>query len=480
MFAASPPVKFGISAFLVSAMLTMIEPENTGPMTTYAPWSTAFCARAFAVCGAVCVSSVVYSTLRPRMPPAALISLTASLTPLSKLVPAVAPVPESSMRPMILTGPCCARTADVAASASAATVLRNACFMTSSLGLNIDQAPPPSRRPYVTSQRRVPFDTSAAALGRWRARPSMLRQAGRRLRAQPGCGLAPAGRDRGRRQMRVVVVHHVEGIVAPITGALDPLDEIEDRRAVVSFRRKHAVVARGLDEIVEIPEVVGQLDQEDLVAGYRVEGVARRAARQEMERIDGEPHVGVVGELHCLPGRRVFADPAAPGERAVGDADARQGSERAEHREVLRDLARIAARVGRSRRGHDQQRRADRAHHLEQRPRDVDLVVEHVSREPLEVVEHLERAHPEAALGDELDRDLESVGMSDQVAAGQDDRAEAGGLDRAELLFERAGERVAVHGKALQLQRCVAQVHASAATARSSSAVTLPKPKKSR
>jgi hypothetical protein len=34
MLAASPPVKFGISAFFVSAMLTMIEPENTGPITT--------------------------------------------------------------------------------------------------------------------------------------------------------------------------------------------------------------------------------------------------------------------------------------------------------------------------------------------------------------------------------------------------------------------------------------------------------------
>ena len=31
---ASPPVKFGISARFVSAMLTRIEPENTGPITT--------------------------------------------------------------------------------------------------------------------------------------------------------------------------------------------------------------------------------------------------------------------------------------------------------------------------------------------------------------------------------------------------------------------------------------------------------------
>src|SRR5437660_5613835 len=108
MFAASPPVKFGISARFVSAMLTMNEPENTGPITTYAPWSTAFCASALATPGFDWVSSDVYSILRPRMPPASLISFTASLTPLSKLVPAVAPVPESSISPNIGTGPCCA------------------------------------------------------------------------------------------------------------------------------------------------------------------------------------------------------------------------------------------------------------------------------------------------------------------------------------------------------------------------------------
>ena len=34
MAAASPPVKLVTSARRVSAMLTMIEPENTGPITT--------------------------------------------------------------------------------------------------------------------------------------------------------------------------------------------------------------------------------------------------------------------------------------------------------------------------------------------------------------------------------------------------------------------------------------------------------------
>lgn len=42
MVATSPPVKWGISARRVAAMLTRMEPENTGPITTWAPSSTAF------------------------------------------------------------------------------------------------------------------------------------------------------------------------------------------------------------------------------------------------------------------------------------------------------------------------------------------------------------------------------------------------------------------------------------------------------
>ena len=63
--------------------------------------------------GCDCVSLLVYSILRPRMPPAALISLTASLTPLSKFVPDVVPVPDSSTRPTILTG-CASRGCETA------------------------------------------------------------------------------------------------------------------------------------------------------------------------------------------------------------------------------------------------------------------------------------------------------------------------------------------------------------------------------
>ena len=64
----------------------------------------------------------VYWTCLPRMPPAALISLTASFAPLSKFVPDVAPVPDSSTSPTILIGAWAS--AGAANSASVATASR--------------------------------------------------------------------------------------------------------------------------------------------------------------------------------------------------------------------------------------------------------------------------------------------------------------------------------------------------------------------
>src|SRR5207244_5743628 len=96
MAVASAPVKFGVSPRRVSAMLTIIEPEKPGPKTAITPLSTAFVAIALAMPGLDCVSLIALSIFLPMMPPAALVSLIAISTPFLKLVPAVAPVPDSS------------------------------------------------------------------------------------------------------------------------------------------------------------------------------------------------------------------------------------------------------------------------------------------------------------------------------------------------------------------------------------------------
>ena len=59
MAVASPPVKLGVSPRLLSAMETMMEPENTGPKMANTSLSTAFCVRPLATPGLLCVSSEV-------------------------------------------------------------------------------------------------------------------------------------------------------------------------------------------------------------------------------------------------------------------------------------------------------------------------------------------------------------------------------------------------------------------------------------
>src|SRR5438309_3184373 len=105
------------------------------------------------------------------MPPPALISLTASLTPLSKFVPDVAPVPDGSTNPTIRTGACCAKDGSAAISIHRATERQENIFMNSSIQqLNVLGCParerantvrPPVRRASRLAQRSVPHHAIA-------------------------------------------------------------------------------------------------------------------------------------------------------------------------------------------------------------------------------------------------------------------------------------------------------------------------------
>src|SRR5437016_8272556 len=74
MSAASAPTICGTSACCARIMLTLTEPENTGPRITYGSPSIAFCTCAREVPGLLCVSDCGALILRLRMPPLALIS----------------------------------------------------------------------------------------------------------------------------------------------------------------------------------------------------------------------------------------------------------------------------------------------------------------------------------------------------------------------------------------------------------------------
>ena len=75
-----------------------------------------------------------------------------------------------------------------------------------------------------------------------------------------------------------------------------------------------------------------------------------------------------------------------------------------------------------------------------------------MSRQTLEIVQHLKGGHLEAAIGHELDGHVEAVGMADEIAAGEHDRPEARGFHGAQFFFEGTRKRVRVHREALQFE----------------------------
>src|SRR5213593_1280675 len=104
-----------------------------------------------------------------------------------------------------------------------------------------------------------------------------------RLCAQPCRSFPAPGRDRRCREMRVIVVDHVERVIAAVAGTLDAADEIDNCHIVIAFRGEYAAVARGFDEIIQIPQIIRQLDEKDPVARDRVERLARGAAREDVK-----------------------------------------------------------------------------------------------------------------------------------------------------------------------------------------------------
>ena len=66
---------------------------------------------------------------------------------------------------------------------------------------------------------------------------------------------------------------------------------------------------------------VGELDDEDAVAGDGADAGEVDLPREGVEAVEDQADIGVVGAAHDLPGVAVVVDVAAPGERLVADAE---------------------------------------------------------------------------------------------------------------------------------------------------------------
>lgn len=129
------------------------------------------------------------------------------------------------------------------------------------------------------------------------------------------------------------VVEDLEGERSVVTGAQDVFHQTRDVEAALTGEA--AVVAAPLQDVHAEQRGVGQLEEEDLLAGDVLDAfevLRTGAAGQDVEAVQAGAERGVAGRLDDAPGVVVGADVPPPGERLIGDADA----------EVLRQVGQFA------------------------------------------------------------------------------------------------------------------------------------------
>ena len=89
-----------------------------------------------------------------------------------------------------------------------------------------------------------------------------------------------------------------------------------------ALAREAAVVAAPLEHVHAQHGRVGQLQEEDLVAGDALDLRRVAAAREDVERVQAGAQRGMVRALHDRPGVAVVADVPPPGQRLEGDPHA--------------------------------------------------------------------------------------------------------------------------------------------------------------
>ena len=113
------------------------------------------------------------------------------------------------------------------------------------------------------------------------------------------------------------------------------------------------------------PGRVGELHQENPVAGDGVHRLEVGLAREGMEGVEHQADRRVIGAPHHLPGVAVVVDVAAPGQRLEADAQAALGRALAELAEIGGGAVDAAERFRRHVAAHHQQVAAELLHQVE-------------------------------------------------------------------------------------------------------------------
>ena len=118
----------------------------------------------------------------------------------------------------------------------------------------------------------------------------------------------------------------------------------EGRQVERALAREQPVVPAPLEHVHVHRRGVGELQEEQLLAGDVADAGRVGAAGEDVEAVDAQPQRGVVGAAHDLPRPFVGVDEPPPGQRLVGDPQPPVGRPRSRGRAAAR-------RWGRRRRG---------------------------------------------------------------------------------------------------------------------------------
>ena len=235
-----------------------------------------------------------------------------------------------------------------------------------------------------------------------------------------------------------LVVEDLERQRAVITGRRQRLHEIEHRQLALAREVAEVPAPR---QIVHLQQRrVGQLHQEDAVAGNGADGAEIGAARQDMEGIEHQSDGGMVGAPHRLPGVAVVVDVAAPGQRLEGDAQAAAGGPLAQLAQVGSGAVDAAQRFGRHVAADHQEIGAELLHDVELALGAIHRALATSGRHALEVAERLKGDDVEPQLRAGAAHVCRRAVEGYKVVLEDLDRVELGVGDGFELFAERAAQ----------------------------------------
>ena len=246
-------------------------------------------------------------------------------------------------------------------------------------------------------------------------------------------------RDRARRATAELVVEDFERQWAGIAGRRDGAHECRDIE--IAFAGHVAEMPAEIEQVHVDARSVGQLDEEDPVAGDRADCLGIDTSRERVEAVDDQANIVMVGAPHDFPGVAMVVDMTAPGKCLVADTDTVSGRALAKLTKI-RGGAIDAAEGKRRHVGADEDGiRAKLAHQVELAFSALKCARALRLRHALEIPKRLEQQDFQPVITDHAAHLGGAAVECEKVVLEDLDAVEAGRCDRGELLAQIAADR---------------------------------------